>query len=79
MDGQIDAVLDGGLLDTSRATTVDITKLQWRLIREGAIPQTAIEECLSPQRLDTYPISIISFSLATPAVSKSAMTLSVFF
>ena len=46
MDGRVDLVLDGGPLDGPGATTVDITDPQWKLIREAAIPQAAIEECL---------------------------------
>ena len=46
MDGRVDLVLDGGSLDGRGATTVDITDPQWKLIREAAIPQEAIEECL---------------------------------
>ncbi len=47
MDGRVDLVLDGGRLDGPGATTVDITDPQWKLIREAAIPQAAIEECLA--------------------------------
>ena len=46
MDGRVDLVLDGGSLDGRGATTIDITDPQWKLIREEAIPQAAIEECL---------------------------------
>ncbi len=37
MDGRIRLILDGGVLEGSAATTVDIIPLQWRLIKAGAI------------------------------------------
>ena len=46
MDGRLDLVLDGGLCATSGSTTVDITEPYWRLIKEGAIPEKEISECL---------------------------------
>ena len=46
MDGQVDLVLDGGLCANSGSTTVDITEPYWRLIKEGAIPEKEIAECL---------------------------------
>jgi L-threonylcarbamoyladenylate synthase len=46
MDGRVDLVLDGGLLAAQGATTVDITEPEWKLIREGAISKTAIDDCL---------------------------------
>ena len=46
MDGQVDLVLDGGLCATAGSTTVDITEPYWRLIKEGAIPEKEIAECL---------------------------------
>jgi L-threonylcarbamoyladenylate synthase len=46
MDGRVDLVLDGGPLAAPGATTIDITEPEWRLIREGAILKTAIDECL---------------------------------
>ena len=46
MDGRVDLVLDGGLCATSGSTTVDITEPFWRLIKEGAIPEKEIAECL---------------------------------
>src|SRR5262245_54493355 len=48
MDGRIDLVLDGGTCTGAGATTVDITEPYWRLIREGAIPEKEIAECLKP-------------------------------
>lgn len=46
MDGRVDLVLDGGPCVGSGSTTVDITEPYWRLIREGAIPEKEIAECL---------------------------------
>ena len=46
MDGQVDLVLDGGLCVAPGSTTVDITEPYWRLIKEGAIPEKEIAECL---------------------------------
>jgi L-threonylcarbamoyladenylate synthase len=48
MDGRVDLVLDGGLCGGAGATTIDITEPTWRVIREGAIPEKEIAECLSP-------------------------------
>lgn len=49
MDSRIDLVLDGGPCLGAGATTVDITEPYWRVIREGAIPERAVEECLKPR------------------------------
>lgn len=46
MDGRVDLVLDGGPSIGIGATTLDITEVDWRLIREGAIPRVEIAECL---------------------------------
>jgi L-threonylcarbamoyladenylate synthase len=46
MDGRIDLVLDGGHCAGAGATTVDITEPYWRLIKEGAIAEREIAECL---------------------------------
>lgn len=46
MDGRVDLVLDAGPVAAQGATTVDITEPEWKLIREGAISKTAIDECL---------------------------------
>jgi L-threonylcarbamoyladenylate synthase len=48
MDGRVDLVLDGGICSGAGATTVDITEPYWRLIREGAIGEKEIAECLKP-------------------------------
>lgn len=46
MDGRVDLVLDGGHSSGVGATTVDITAQHWQLIREGAISEREIAECL---------------------------------
>jgi L-threonylcarbamoyladenylate synthase len=46
MDGRVDLVLDAGPLAAQGATTIDITEPEWKLIREGAISKSAIEETL---------------------------------
>jgi L-threonylcarbamoyladenylate synthase len=47
MDGRVDLVLDGGACVGAGATTVDITEPYWKLIREGAIQEKDIAECLA--------------------------------
>jgi L-threonylcarbamoyladenylate synthase len=46
MDGRVDLVLDGGACTGEGASTVDITEPYWRLIKEGAIAEKEIAECL---------------------------------
>lgn len=46
MDGRVDLVLDGGLCTGQGSTTVDITEPYWRLIKEGAISEREIADCL---------------------------------
>lgn len=46
MDGRIDLVVDGGVCTSSGATTVDITEPYWRMIKEGAVSDKDISECL---------------------------------
>jgi L-threonylcarbamoyladenylate synthase len=46
MDGRVELVLDGGTCAGAGATTVDITEPYWKLIREGAIEEKEIAECL---------------------------------
>ena len=46
MDGQVDLVLDGGACEGTGASTVDITELDWKMIREGAVTSRDIAECL---------------------------------
>ncbi len=46
MDSRVALVLDGGLCSGPGATTVDITEPYWRLIREGAVAEKDIADCL---------------------------------
>lgn len=46
MDGSVELVLEGGLCPGLGSTTVDITEPAWRVIREGAISEKQIRECL---------------------------------
>ncbi len=46
MDGRVDLVLDAGSCAGAGATTVDITEPEWKVIREGAIAEKEIAECL---------------------------------
>ncbi len=46
MDVRVDLVLDGGSCNGAGATTVDITEPYWKVIREGAITEKEIAECL---------------------------------
>jgi len=47
MDGRVDMVLDGGLCSGPGATTVDVTEPDWKLVKEGAIEEKEIAECLA--------------------------------
>lgn len=47
MDGRVDLVLDGGICSGPGATTVDITEPYWKVIKEGAITEKEIAECLT--------------------------------
>lgn len=46
MDGAVDLVIDGGACVGEAGSTVDITEPIWRMIKEGAIPEKEIAECL---------------------------------
>jgi L-threonylcarbamoyladenylate synthase len=46
MDGRLDLVLDGGLATGHGSTTVDVTEPIWKIIREGAIQEKDIADCL---------------------------------
>jgi L-threonylcarbamoyladenylate synthase len=48
MDGRVDLVVDGGPCNGPGATTVDITEPYWKLIKEGAVDEKEIAECLQP-------------------------------
>ncbi len=47
MDGRIDLVLDGGLCSGEGSTTIDISDPAWKLIRQGAISEKAIQDALT--------------------------------
>ena len=46
MDGRISLVLDGGIIEGPASTTIDITPLQWRLIKQGGVEVADIDACL---------------------------------
>ncbi len=46
MDGRVDLVLDGGICSGPGSTTVDITEPYWKIIKEGAVSDKEIAECL---------------------------------
>ena len=46
MDGRVDLVLDGGTCTGQGATTVDITEPYGKVIREGAVSEKEIADCL---------------------------------
>jgi len=46
MDGRVDLVLDGGVCTGRGASTVDITEPYWKMIKEGAVKENDIAECL---------------------------------
>ena len=48
MDGRVDLVVDGGMCAGQGATTVDITEPYWRLIKNGAVEEKEIADCLKP-------------------------------
>jgi L-threonylcarbamoyladenylate synthase len=48
MDGRVDLVLDGGTCVGEGSTTVDITEPYWRMIKEGAVTEKEIADCLQP-------------------------------
>jgi L-threonylcarbamoyladenylate synthase len=49
MDGRVDLILDAGPCPGLGSTTVDITEPYWKIIREGAISEKEIAECLKGQ------------------------------
>lgn len=49
MDGRVDLVLDAGTFSGPGATTVDVTEPEWKVIREGAISEKDIADCLRRQ------------------------------
>jgi L-threonylcarbamoyladenylate synthase len=46
MDGRVDLVIDGGACSGAGATTVDVTEPVWKLIKQGAIDEKEIADCL---------------------------------
>ena len=46
MDGRVDLVIDGGVCSGAGSTTVDVTEPVWKLIKQGAIDEKEIAECL---------------------------------
>jgi L-threonylcarbamoyladenylate synthase len=49
MDGRVDLVIDAGLCVGQGATTIDITEPEWKVIKEGAIPEREISEILEAE------------------------------
>jgi L-threonylcarbamoyladenylate synthase len=49
MDGRVDLVLDAGTFSGPGATTVDVTEPEWKVIREGAVTEKEIADCLRRQ------------------------------
>ena len=47
MDGRIDLVLDGGPCSGEGSTTIDISDPAWKLIRQGAISEKAIQDAMT--------------------------------
>ena len=47
MDGRVDLVLDAGTIAGTGATTVDVTDVEWKVIKEGAIGAHEIAEVLN--------------------------------
>lgn len=54
MDGNVDLVLDGGACEGIGASTIDITGIEWRMIKEGAVTQKDITECLEDSGLAAF-------------------------
>jgi len=49
MDGRVDLVLDGGVCNGMGASTVDITEPEWKMIREGAVTEAEVRDCLEAE------------------------------
>lgn len=47
MDGRVDLVLDAGPVSGAGSTTVDITDVEWKMIKEGAIGAREIADVLN--------------------------------
>jgi len=46
MDGRVDLVLDAGTCEGQGSTTVDITEPYWKVIKQGAVSERDIADCL---------------------------------
>ena len=46
MDGRVALVLDGGACSGPGSSTVDVTEPEWRMIKEGAVTEKEISDCL---------------------------------
>lgn len=47
MDGRVSLIVDGGIIEGPASTTIDITALQWRLIKQGGVTADDIDACLA--------------------------------
>jgi len=47
MDGRISLIVDGGIVEGPASTTIDITAVQWRLIKQGGVAADDIDACLA--------------------------------
>ena len=47
MDGRISLIVDGGTIEGPASTTIDITALHWRLIKQGGVTSAEIDACLA--------------------------------
>ena len=47
MDGRISLIVDGGIIEGPASTTIDITPMKWRLIKQGGVAVADIDACLT--------------------------------
>jgi L-threonylcarbamoyladenylate synthase len=47
MDGRVDLILDAGDVERLNATTVDVIAPDWTVIREGAVTEEQLRDCLN--------------------------------
>ena len=47
MDGRISLIVDGGIIEGPASTTIDITPMKWRLIKQGGVSVADIDACLT--------------------------------
>lgn len=47
MDGRISLIVDGGTMEGPASTTIDITPMKWRLIKQGGVAVADIDACLT--------------------------------